>query len=286
MEGVVRIGDLVALMICAEYLKRYEGRRILFQLMDETHKKLKADILFKDTIDQILHAEGPGYGLVDPSAPELYDPGPLWVAATHYHGMHGAQVVPRLCLDPAQYQGPDMAWDGYAVFHPLFDPPYNKARGMDEGFVNEFCDGLLGALGDRAVVITDHPEKIQSRIRTVASGNLFDLAYLIGKSKVYLGGDTGFTHLAAAGRVPHLFALYGANYARDFGSILTDLCYSELLHPFTPVGKYWGTGSDTRPKCDPAETALHFHLLQDNRLPAAGVDAILRQLQTILGGSR
>lgn len=124
----VRIGDLVGLMICAEYMKQYEGRRILFQLIDETHKKLKAEVLFKNTIDEIVTSEGPSLGLGDPAGPEIYDPGDLWIAATFYHARHGGQVVPRLCLDPTLYSGPEMDWGNYAIFSPLFDPPYNYPR--------------------------------------------------------------------------------------------------------------------------------------------------------------
>jgi hypothetical protein len=282
MRWVIRIGDLVALMICAEYMKQYEGRRIVFQLMDETHKNLKADVLFKNTIDDIVTTEAPDFGFGNPEGPEVYDPGNLWVASTFYHARYGGRVVPRLCLDPSHYQGPDMEWGNYAVFSPLFDPPYNKPRGMDETFVNEFCEKLYSALGERAIVITNQPEKIHSRIRTLSTDNLYDLVYLIGRSKVYLGGDTGFTHLAAAGRVEHLIALYGANYGPDFATAITDLCFSDTIHAFTAPGKYWGTRVDTRPKCDPTETTLHFHLLQDNRLSEAGMDTIVQQVRDIL----
>ncbi|MDR3540950.1 MAG: hypothetical protein P4L69_08340, partial [Desulfosporosinus sp.] len=170
----------------------------------------------------------------------------------------------------------------YAVFSPLFHPPYNKPRGMNEAFVNEFCEKLYAALGERAIVITNEPGKIQSKIRTITSDNLYDLVYLIGKSKVYLGGDTGFTHLAAAGRVKHLFALYGPNSGPDFAAAITDLCFSDTIHAFTAPGKYWGTRVDTRPKCDPAETTMHFHLLQDNRLPEGDMEAIVQQVRGIL----
>ena len=278
----IRIGDLVGLMICAEYMKRYEGRRILFQLIDETHKNLKADVLFKNTIDEVLTVEGPALGLGDPAGPEVYDPGNLWIAATAYHARYEGQVVPRLCLDASRYQGPDLDWGNYVVFSPLFDPPYNEPRGMEETFVNELCDKLYGALGERAIVITDRPEKIHSRIRIIASDNLYDLVYLIGKAKIYLGGDTGFTHLAAAARVKNLFALYGANCLTNFSTILTELCFRDTIHALTAPGKYWGIGEDTRPKCDPSETTMHFHLLQDNRLPGPEMDTIIEQIQGIL----
>jgi hypothetical protein len=284
VQWVIRIGDLVALMICAEYMKQYEGRRIVFQLMDETHKNLKADVLFKNTIDDLLTVEAPDFGFGDPGGPEVYDPGNLWIASTFYHARYGGQVIPRLCLDPSHYQGPDMAWGEYAIFSPLFDPPYNKPRGMDEIFVNEFCEKLYSALGERAIVITNQPEKIHSRIRTIASDNLYDLVYLIGRAKVFLGGDTGFTHLAAAGRVKHLFALYGANCGPDFATAVTDLCFNDAIHAFTAPGKYWGTRVDTRPKCDSTETTLHFHLLQGNRLPLVEMDAIVQQVRDILSG--
>lgn len=282
MQWVIRIGDLVALMICAEYMKQYEGRRTLFQLMDATHKNLKADVLFRSTIDEFLTAEAPDFGFGNPEGPEVYDPGNLWMAATFYHARCGGRVVPRLGLDPSQYSGPELEWGNYAVFSPLFHPPYNKPRGMNEAFVNEFCEKLYAALGERAIVITNEPGKIQSKIRTITSDNLYDLVYLIGKSKVYLGGDTGFTHLAAAGRVKHLFALYGPNSGPDFAAAITDLCFSDTIHAFTAPGKYWGTRVDTRPKCDPAETTMHFHLLQDNRLPEGDMEAIVQQVRGIL----
>jgi hypothetical protein len=282
VDVLVRMGDLVALMICAEYMKRYEDCRIVFQLMDKTHMALKAEVLFKGTIDEILTDEGTNCGLQNPELPEIYDPGPLWIASTFYHQRYGADVVPRLCLDPTHYQGPEMDWGNYVVFHPLFDPPYNKPRGMEESFVNEFCDRLHETLGERVLVITNQPDRIHSKIRMIATDNLYDLVYLIGKAKVYLGGDTGFTHFAAAGRVQHLFALYGRDYFCDFPTDFANICFDNLVNPFAAWGNYWGTGMDTRPKCDPTETTLHFHLLGENRLPADEMISIVQQVRTIL----
>jgi hypothetical protein len=279
MQWIIRIGDLVALMICAEYMKQNEGRRIVFQLMDDTHKNLKADVLFKNTIDDIVTSEVPNLGLGGQEDHEVYDPGSLWVAATYYHERYGGQVIPRLFLDPSKYRGPEMECGTYAIFSPLFDPPYNKPRGMEETFVNELCDKLYRALGERAIVITNQPERIHSKIRIVTTDNLYDLVYLIGRSKVYIGGDTGFTHFAAAGRVEHLFALYGANYSHDFATAITNLCFDDTIYAFTAPGKYWGTGWDSRPKCDPADTTMHFHLLQGNRLSAVEVEALVQQVQ-------
>jgi len=284
MEAVVRIGDLVGLMICAEYMKRFEGCRIVFQLIDKTHKNLKADVLFQSTIDQIVTFEGSNFGFEGSEGIEPYDPGNLWMASSYYHQRHGGLVLPRLSLDPAHYTGPEMAWGTYAVFSPLFDPSYNKPRGMEESFVNEFCEKLYAALGDRAIVITDQPQKINSKIRTITTDNLYDLAFLVGRSKVFLGGDTGFTHLAAAGRIHHLFALYGANYGPNFETaVAEEFCFSDLIPAFTAPGKYWGARVDTRPKCDPDETTLHFHLLQENRLPELEMDTIIKQVKDILG---
>jgi Tetratricopeptide repeat len=285
MEALVRIGDLVALMICAEYMKKYENRRIVFQLIDKTHISMKAEVLFKDTIDEILTENVPNFGFGNPDGPEVYDPGSLWIASTFYHERYGGRVVPTLCLDPSQYRGPEMDWGRYAVFSPLFDPPYNRARGMEEAFVNEFCERLHGALGERAIVITNQPERIHSKIRTITSSDLYDLTFLIGRSKAYIGGDTGFTHLAAAGRVRHLFALYGANYSTDFVTATADLCSTDQIFAFAAPGKYWGGGWDSRPKCDPAETSLHFHLLQNNGLPGAEMDSLVGRIKEALNES-
>lgn len=265
-EWAIRIGDLVALMICAEYLKRIEGHRIAFQLMDPVHRALKAEVLFAGTVDEILTEEGPSYGLLDPSAAELHDPGPLWIAATHYHGRHGGAVVPRLNLDPAHYTGPALPEAPFVVFHPLFDPPYNEARGMSPAFVRALCERLKAAVSDRLIVVTDKPERIGEGFRVVASRELYDLVYLLGHAKVFIGGDTGFTHLAAAARVKHLFALYGPNYQQDFVTAFSKLCFRDAVLAFSAWGKYWGSGADTRPKCDPADTQLHFSLLEGGAL--------------------
>jgi len=282
VDVLVRMGDLVALMICAEYMKRHEHCRIVFQLMDETHKSLKADVLFRNTLDEVLTEEGPNCGLQNPKLPEIYDPGPLWIASTFYHGRFGGAILPKLNLDPDHYHGPKMDWGRYVVFHPLFDPPYNKPRGMEESFVNAFCDKLYKTLGERALVITDRPERIHSSIRVVTSRSLYDLVYLIGRAQVYLGGDTGFTHMAAVGRVSHLFALYGKDYGCDFPTAFANLCFDKLVNPFADWGKYWGTGMDTRPKCDSTETTMHFHLLEDNQLPLEAMDAIVQQIRSVL----
>ncbi|HWQ07942.1 MAG TPA: glycosyltransferase family 9 protein [Holophaga sp.] len=278
LEVGIRIGDLVALMMCAEYVKRFEGRRIIFQLMSRTHQSLKADILFKHTIDGILLEEGPVYGLDDPDLPDIYDPGPLWMASTYYHQRHGADIIPRLNLDPACYGGPELAWGSYVVFHPLFDPSYNTPRGMDATFVNAFCDQLAAALGERALVITDQPDRIRSKIRVITSDSLYDLACVIGHARAYIGGDTGFTHLAAAGRVPELHGLYGPRFERSARDAFADVCFDDLVNPFASWGKYLGTPMDTRPKCDPAATRMQLHILEGNRLEAAEMEAIIGQL--------
>jgi len=282
VEIQLRIGDLVAMMLCAEYMKRHEGCHIAFQLIDGMHKSLKADVLFQNTLDEILTEEGPECGLLDREAPEIYDPGPLWVASTFYHERYGAEVVPRLNLDPAHYEGPEMDWGHYVLFSPLFDPPYNCARGMEEGFVNQFCDQLHGALGERLLVVTDRPEKIHSQARVLVTDKLYDLAYLIGKAKVYIGGDTGFTHLAAAARVEHLFAVYGSNYYQSFAKTSAELSFDDWVNPFAAWGKYWGAGQDLRPKCDLSETTLHFHVLENNRLPTSAMEAMVQEIRSLL----
>lgn len=281
VEMALRMGDLVAMMLCAGYMKRHEGCRVVFQLMDEIHKCMKAEVLFRDLIDEVLTEEGPNFGLLDPELPEIYDPGPLWSAATFYYRKFGGSIVPRLCLDPAHYQGPEMPWGEYIVFHPLFDPQYNTARGMSDAFVNNLCDRLHGAFGGRVLVITDRPERIHSKVRLFTSENLYDLIVLASRAKVFLGGDTGFSHMAAAGRVEHLFALYGANYLTDFPTMVKEICQDDLLDPFAAWGKFWGVGMDTRPKWDPASTHMHFHVLQDNGLPEPEMDAIVQELQGI-----
>lgn len=284
IEHGVRIGDLVALMICAEQARVFGGHQLSFQLMSPIHQSLRADVLFRNTIHSCLSAEGPHYGLGDPNALPIFDPGPLWIASTLQYARHGGAVIPRLCLDSAIYQGHSMPSGDYAVFHPLFDPPYNTGRGMNEAFVHSFCEAMLEQLGDRAVVITDHPEKIRVPIRIVSSESLYDQIYFLGKAKIYIGGDTGFTHFAAAVRVPHLFALYGPIFGQDATSSSANLCFGEHLYPFTPLIDMLGVAPDTRPKYDPDSTVLYFHQLEQNRLSIDNINNIVDQFRQLILG--
>ena len=67
-----RIGDVISLMISANFKKRVHGSYIKFEYVDEIHKSMRLDILYKDVINEFL--EEPIENLQD----DIYDPGLLW----------------------------------------------------------------------------------------------------------------------------------------------------------------------------------------------------------------
>lgn len=280
-EVKIRIGDLAAVMICAEYKRQLEGCEVAFQLMDPVHRSLRADTLFRSTISKFLDSEGPEYGMLDPEAWEVYDPGLLWLASTHYYEKFGSRVIPQICVDDG-YTGPNLDWGKYVVFQPLFDPTYNTPRGMSEEFVARFANALVSMFGKRAIVVTDQPDRVHSEIPKITSDSLYDLVSICARSRCFIGGDTGFTHFSALGRVPHIFALYGKNHCVPFSDASCDLCNGDMFYPFATWGQFWNTNFDTRPKIDHSKTVLHFHVLENNQLSQADEDSVLRQVKLVM----
>lgn len=263
-EVKIRLGDLVALMICAEHKSQHDHCFVQFQLIDPNHISLKADVLFRQTIDQFLTEEGPDFGLLEPDSAKIYDPGLLWMAATYYYEKYGTSVLPQLSLPKYAYDGPHFE-KNYVCFHPLFDPTYNTPRGMSDELVNTLCEDLVRKFGDRALVITDQPDRIQSSIQKVVSSSLYDLVYVAANAHVYIGGDTGFTHYAAL-RVPHLICLYGNNFCTPYTVASAELCVGDLWYPFASWGEFWGTNFDTSPKYNPQSTCRDFYVLENHTL--------------------
>ena len=147
IDRPIKIGDLAAIMICAQYKRVIEHKHITFQLMDDMHKNLRAEILFQDTIDVFLYEEN--------SDIEIYDPGILWVVAPYYVKNYGGQVIPRLNLADEIYTGPKLDWENYIVFSPLFDANYNISRNMDVKFANDLIEKLSDKYNERLVIITN-----------------------------------------------------------------------------------------------------------------------------------
>ena len=212
---LIRIGDFMAYMIMAKYKKEIENKKILFSLIEKNHKLLKADILFKELFDKVYYDEIPFK-----DADEIYDPendGGFWHIVPEYLKIHGSRILPDINLEKKYYKGPELDWGEFIVLNPLFSAEYNIKRNMDPNFINDLILELYKKFGNKLIVITDKIDYITDKFNQVlVSDDLYSLMYIIGKAKVFIGGDTGFTHFAGLARVPNIIALYGTKYPRIF----------------------------------------------------------------------
>lgn len=245
METTLRIGDLAATMIYAQYMAMWEGKIVDFPYLEPSHRELHLDRLFPHVIHQ-FRTQG------EADAP-VHDPGPLWIVVPELVAAHGGQLLPRPRFESSLYGGPALPKAPFAVFSTLFNPPYNQSRGMSPTLVNQLLQGLAKKLGRQLWVITDTPELIDAPdgVFVVPRSNTYDLLYIINAAMAFIGGDTGFSHFAGLSRVPLIISLYGNN---SYG-VTSE--YGEAW-----AGRIW----NSLPCTDSATTEHHVHLMQNNQL--------------------
>ena len=130
---------------------------------------------------------------------------------------------------------------GYAVLHP--HPQWTYKQWTTEGWVEV---GLyLKKLGLNLVLSCgpaqqeiDYVANIQSQlpddtINLAGQVSLAQLAYIIAQAKLYIGPDTGITHLAAVTGIP-VIALYGPTNPVKWAPWPAD--YNQDINPFYKVG--------------------------------------------------
>ncbi|MDO9170048.1 MAG: glycosyltransferase family 9 protein [Methylobacter sp.] len=130
---------------------------------------------------------------------------------------------------------------GYAVLHP--HPQWTYKQWSVEGWIEV---GLyLKKLGLRLVLSCgpaqqeiDYVANIQRQlpddtINLAGQVSLAQLAYIIAQAKLYIGPDTGITHLAAATGIP-VIALYGPTNPVKWAPF--PFGYQENVNPFTKTG--------------------------------------------------
>jgi len=107
--------------------------------------------------------------------------------------------------------------------HILEDAQYNTERNHDFSQIEKLCQSILTQINDVFIVrVGEHSGKTLD----LAPGCGFDAtpygltviqsAKLIEMADLYIGGDTGMTHLAGALDVPHIVAIYGYGYDLSF----------------------------------------------------------------------
>lgn len=244
MNTTLRIGDLAAMMIYAQYLAMWEQKIVDFPFHEPAHRELHLDRLFP----HVIHQFRPD---IDPATPS-HDPGPLWIVVPELVARHGGQLLPRPRFETALYTGPALPQAPFAVFATLFNPPYNQSRGMTPALVNQLLRELGKKLGQQLWVITDSPELIDAPdVFVVPPSGTYNLLYIIDSASAFIGGDSGFSHFAGLSRVPLMISLYGNNsygVTAEYGEEWADRLWNSL------------------PSTDDATTEHHVHLMQNNHL--------------------
>jgi len=214
----IRIGDFAALMIFANYLKIIENAKPLFFNLRSTFKyidkSLNIKILFKNVIDYFIEYDEDCIGLPDALC---RNSGVVWLTVPYLVGKYGHQIIPELNFDESLYTGPILDWKNYICFSPLFDGAYNSNRSMSVEFCNNLINSLYLKFQNKFIVITDQPDKIKNKnVKIITDSNLYNLIYIISNSKIFIGGDTGFTHFAGLGRPRGLISIYEDDPFRNF----------------------------------------------------------------------
>ena len=216
-KHLIRIGDFMAYMIIANYFKTIEKKYLVLSLTSLLSKNFKADILFKNLFDEIYIDKVP-LNITD----QIFDPDKtdgLWALAPLLYQKYGNKILPKVAIKKSVVDNIFTNQTNYIVFNPLVSANYNIARNMDRGFINFFANKLYKKFGKKLIILTDKDDLIENKkIKTVLSSNLYDIFYLIANAKVFIGGDTGFSHFAGLSRVPKIVTLYGTVYPTTYNN--------------------------------------------------------------------
>ncbi len=256
---MIRIGDFMAYMIIAQYFKIIEKKYIVLALSSRLHIDFKANKLFENLFDEIYIDEKPINITTN-----IFDPdqsGGLWNISPKLLEQYGNKIIPnpvlnsRYCIDIFQVESQ------YIIFNPLITADYNTGRNMNKEFVNQFANSLYAKFKSKLIVITDVKDLIENKnINVVMSNNLYDLFYLISKSTVFIGGDTGFSHFSGLAGIENIYQLYGSTY------------------PAINNDKYFNANIQYRKN----KTKMHSYILKNNSLNTKEQDKIVKSIRKIL----
>jgi len=265
-----RIGDLVSLMICANFKKIIHGSYIKFEYEDDIHKSMRADIIYKNVVNEFIQKEK------NEVFDDIYDPGLMWLASPYYVKKYGYDIIPKLNWDKELYEGEELPWNDYVVFAPLMNASYNLERNMSLGFVEYLCDKLYDKFGKKFYILLppEYDGSLNSKnINRVISEKLYDIAYIIGHSKCFIGGDTGFSHLAGSSRLKKQICIgWPKQRIENFN-------YSDwpwfFVNAFSLQGQFMNQTWDMYPQVDKSITDYHEFLLENNSLNEKQIDKLI-----------
>ena len=271
-QGPWRIGDLVSLMICANFKKKVHNSHIKFEYNDPVHKSLKANIIFKNVVDEFIkNVDRKNERFYD-----VYDPGLLWLVSPYYVKKYGSEIIPELYWDKKEYNGDEYPWGEYVLFAPLMGwHKYDTQKGMTMEFVHNVCDRLHEKYGDKFYLILppNYKSSLDSKnINRIISESLYDLAYIISHSKCFIGGDSGFGHLAGCARLKQQICFHWEERKENF--VYNDWPFY-FVNPFSLQGQFLGETWSTYPQVDKDITDYHEFLLENNSLNEEQIDKLI-----------
>ncbi len=111
----------------------------------------------------------------------------------------------------------------WLVFHILSDAPYNPIRNQDFACYEGLVDHLQRAAPQLYLLRVGLPGSRRLNLSpevgldlSHAHLSLLQIAALQGRAKMFLGGDTGLSHLAGALGVPRLISIYAYMYGLEY----------------------------------------------------------------------
>tara|TARA_B100001939_G_scaffold344450_1_gene358890 strand:- start:555 stop:1490 length:936 start_codon:yes stop_codon:yes gene_type:complete len=267
-----RIGDFISLMISANFKKKVHNSYIKFEYEHKIPKSLKAHIIFKNVVDEFIN-----YGdKTNEKFDDIYDPGLLWLSTPYYVKKYGYEIMPIYNWDKNEYHGGEYPWGEYVLFSPLMGwSTYNRERTMTMEFVDNLCDRLNEKYGNKFYLILppDYKSSLDSKnINRIISDSLYDIAYIIAHSKCFIGGDSGFGHLAGCARLKQQICIHWQKRKENFR--YTDWPYL-FINPFSLQGQFIGQTWDMYPQVDKNITDYHEFLLENNSLNEEQIDKLI-----------
>jgi hypothetical protein len=150
---------------------------------------------------------------------------------------------------------------------------------MSINFVNDMCLKLKEKFGDALyVILNEETENIINvkNINIIISDRIYDLGYIIANSKCFIGGDTGFSHLAGSSRIPQQICIGWPKQRMDNFNYSSWPWY--FINPFSLQGQFINQTWDPYPQVDTRYTDYHEFLLENNILD----EKIINKLITII----
>ena len=203
-----RIGDKVVVSAAFKWhLSRYPKDHII--AIDDPHchgsrqATLPSSVIFHGLIDEV--ASKPPNGAAPLALGNLWIRTP-WLARQGFY--------PSIVLDDAVEEAiiEQFKWikQPYVCVHILQDAPYNRCRNHSYADMKEVIL-RLGRVGIRVVRIGRNFNNPIIRCTDLTQQRLtvMQSACVIKNCKVFIGGDTGMSHIASAVGVPHIIGIYG-----------------------------------------------------------------------------